>query len=56
MGGLFFNVTDVLNLITNVQLVMFGGLIVLFLVLEPEGLYRMYRHIRDYFRVWPFAY
>ena len=56
IGGLFFTVTDVLNLITNVQLVLFGGLIIVFLVLEPEGLFRLYRHIRDYFRVWPFAY
>jgi len=56
VGSLFFTVTDVLNLITNVQLVLFGGLIILFLILEPEGLSRLYRHIRDYFRVWPFAY
>jgi branched-chain amino acid transport system permease protein len=56
IGSLFFTVTDVLNLVTNVQLVLFGGLIILFLILEPEGLYRLYRHIRDYFRVWPFAY
>jgi len=56
VGSLFFSVSDVLNLITNVQLVLFGGLIILFLILEPEGLYRLYRHIRDYFRVWPFAY
>jgi len=56
VGGYFFTVTDVLNLITNVQLVMFGGLIILFLILEPEGLYKLYRNGRDYFRVWPFAY
>ena len=56
VGGLFFTVTDVLNLVSNVQLVLFGGLIILFLVLEPEGLYKLYRSVRDYFRVWPLAY
>ena len=56
VGGLFFNVSDVLNLITNVQLVLFGALIIGFLILEPEGLYKLYRNVRDYFRVWPFAY
>jgi branched-chain amino acid transport system permease protein len=29
---------------------------VLFLVFEPEGLYRIWRRVKDYFRLWPFAY
>ena len=33
-----------------------GLVIVLFLVFEPEGLYRMWRRTKDYFRLWPFAY
>lgn len=34
----------------------FGLIIILFLVLEPEGLARLWRNIKDYFRVWPFSY
>ena len=31
-------------------------LIIFFLVVEPEGLNRLWRNIRNYFRIWPFAY
>ena len=26
------------------------------LILEPEGPYRLWRRVKDYFRVWSFAY
>ncbi|HEX9819206.1 MAG TPA: branched-chain amino acid ABC transporter permease [Methylomirabilota bacterium] len=55
-GGLFFSEQAVLNIIPNLRLILFGGLIILFLVVEPEGLNRLWRNIRSYFRVWPFAY
>ncbi len=55
-GGLFFSSQVVLNLIPNLRLILFGALIVLFLVVEPEGLNRLWRNIRNYFRLWPFAY
>jgi branched-chain amino acid transport system permease protein len=44
------------NIIPNLRLILFGGLIIFFLVVEPEGLNRLWRNIRSYFRVWPFAY
>ena len=44
------------NVTTNLRLIFFGGLIILFLVVEPEGLERLWRNVRNYFRVWPFAY
>src|ERR1051326_1860393 len=56
MGGLLFSQSDLLNIIPNLRLVMFGGLIVLFLVVEPEGLNRLWGNIRNYFRMWPFSY
>jgi branched-chain amino acid transport system permease protein len=56
VGGLLFSQADLLNIIPNLRLVMFGGLIVLFLVLEPEGLNRLWVNIRNYFRMWPFSY
>jgi branched-chain amino acid transport system permease protein len=55
-GGVFFSQATVLNLIPNLRLVLFGSLIIVFLIVEPEGLNRLWRNIRSYFRVWPFAY
>jgi branched-chain amino acid transport system permease protein len=55
-GGLIFSAADVRNIIPNLRLIMFGVLIIFFLVVEPEGLSRLWRNIRNYFRVWPFAY
>jgi branched-chain amino acid transport system permease protein len=55
-GGVFFSQQTVLNLIPNLRLMLFGSLIIFFLIVEPEGLNRLWRNIRSYFRVWPFAY
>jgi branched-chain amino acid transport system permease protein len=55
-GGLIFSQADLANMIPNLRLILFGGLIIFFLVVEPEGLNRLWRNIRNYFRVWPFSY
>ena len=55
-GGMFFAQQTVLNIIPNLRLILFGALIIFFLVVEPDGLNRLWRNIRSYFRVWPFAY
>lgn len=55
-GDLFLAPQTVLNLIPNLRLMMFGGLIIFFLIVEPDGLNRLWRNIRNYFRIWPFAY
>src|SRR5438067_10908859 len=55
-GGLVFAPETVLNATSNLRLVVFGALIIGFLVIEPEGLNRLWRNVRTYFRVWPFAY
>jgi branched-chain amino acid transport system permease protein len=55
-GGLLFSQGDLLNLIPNLRLILFGALIIFFLVVEPDGLNRLWRNIRSYFRVWPFSY
>ena len=44
------------SVISGTRLAVFGGLIIFFLVVEPEGLNRLWRNIRSYFRVWPFSY
>src|SRR6185437_12839818 len=55
-GGAFFSYSDLLSVIPNLRLIIFGGLIIFFLVVEPEGLNRLWRNIRNYFRIWPFSY
>lgn len=44
------------NLIPQVQLGVFGLVIILFLILEPEGIAKLWRDIKNYFRLWPFSY
>ncbi len=46
----------VASVVTNMQLILFGGLIMFFLVVEPDGLNKMWQNIKNYFRVWPFPY
>ena len=40
----------------SIQQGVFGLVIILFLVLEPQGLAKLWRNVKDYFRVWPFSY
>ena len=56
LGGLFFDEGELSSVIASTRLILFGCLIIFFLVVEPEGLNRLWRNIRNYFRVWPFSY
>jgi branched-chain amino acid transport system permease protein len=38
------------------QRMLFGALIVIFLVLEPRGIYGMWLRMRNYWKAWPFSY
>ena len=42
--------------IFQLQCMMFGALIVLFLILEPRGLFGLWHGVRTYFTAWPFSY
>ena len=55
-GGLFFTDGEMATVVPYLRLTIFGLLIIFFLVVEPEGLNRLWRNIRNYFRVWPFSY
>ncbi len=55
-GPLFMDPNDLPTIIGQLRLMFFGGLIMMFLILEPEGLNRLWLNIRNYFRVWPFSY
>src|ERR1700682_3928489 len=50
LGDLIFSRQIVLNLIPNLRLMLFGVLIIVFLIVEPDGLNRLWRNIRSYFR------
>lgn len=40
----------------QLQTIVFGVLIILFITLEPRGLYGLWIRIRNYFTAWPFSY
>ena len=43
-------------LLSSVQFFLFGFVIVVFMIFEPQGLARIWRNVKDYFRLWPFPY
>ena len=44
------------NLVTNIEHMIFGGLIVYFLIVEPHGLARMWMTAKEKMRLWPFPH
>lgn len=42
------------NYLPYLQQGAFGLAIVLFLIFEPEGIVKLWRNVKDYFRLWPF--
>lgn len=40
----------------QLQTIVFGVLIILFITLEPRGLYGLWMRVRNYFKAWPFSY
>jgi branched-chain amino acid transport system permease protein len=42
--------------IPAIRIGMFGLIIVIFLIIEPRGLARLWQRVKDYFRLWPFRY
>ena len=55
-GSYIWDANALPAIVASLRLVIFGSLIIFFLVVEPEGLARLWRNIRNYFRVWPFSY
>jgi branched-chain amino acid transport system permease protein len=49
-------VPNITGLLPYIQQGAFGLAIVLFLILEPEGIVKLWRNVKDYFRLWPFSY
>lgn len=46
----------IMSYLFPMQTVIFGCLIVGFLIFEPHGLAEIWKRIKDYFRLWPFEY
>jgi branched-chain amino acid transport system permease protein len=44
------------DLLANTELMVFGALIVFFLIVEPLGLARLWQTLKNYLRLWPFPY
>ena len=44
------------NIIPFLRQAVFGLVIILFLIFEPEGIAKLWRDVKDYFRLWPFSY
>ena len=44
------------NLVTNLQSMIFGALIIFFLIAEPHGLARLWQTGKEKLRLWPFPH
>jgi branched-chain amino acid transport system permease protein len=43
-------------IVSNVELMIFGGLIIFFLIVEPHGLARLWQITKEKLRLWPFPH
>ena len=55
LGGLF-GLSISTALVAHTELMIFGGLIVFFLIVEPHGLARLWSTAKEKLRLWPFPY
>lgn len=44
------------NIVTNLQQMIFGALIIFFLIVEPRGLAQLLQFVKQKLRSWPFPY
>ena len=54
--GSQFSETVPADLISNIEHMIFGGLIIFFLIVEPHGLARLWQITKEKLRLWPFPY
>jgi len=53
--GIFMEVVPA-DILSNIESIIFGGLIVFFLIVEPYGMARLWHTIKEKMRLWPFPY
>lgn len=51
-----FNVEISHAVLSNLELIIFGGLIIFFLIVEPHGLARLWQIAKEKLRLWPFPH
>lgn len=44
------------SIFIGIKEIIFGGIIIIFLIYESEGLAKMWRNLKDYIKLWPFSY
>ncbi len=47
---------DLADVLVGLKEVVFGLVIILFLIYEPQGIAKIWKNIKDYFKLWPFSY
>ena len=47
---------DPVTLVSSIQYFLFGFVIVVFMIFEPQGLAKIWRNVKDFFKLWPFSY
>lgn len=55
-GYLAASISGIENIMLGLQNAFFGLIIILFLIFEPEGLAKLWKNVKDYFKLWPFSY
>ena len=53
--AVFGNAVDT-SIISAVELIVFGSLIIVFLIVEPHGLARLWQVTKERLRLWPFPH
>ncbi len=56
MAATTFSLPISIDLRAHIPLMLYGGLIIFFLLVEPLGLAKLYDNVRKYFLVWPFRH
>ncbi|MDT8304402.1 MAG: branched-chain amino acid ABC transporter permease [Anaerolineae bacterium] len=55
-GAVGGSIPGLAGILPFIQQGVFGLTIVLFLIFEPEGIAKIWKNVKDYFRLWPFSY
>jgi branched-chain amino acid transport system permease protein len=53
--GIFMEMVPA-DILSNIEAIVFGGLIIFFLIVEPYGMARLWHTIKEKLRLWPFPY
>ena len=55
-GYLVALIPDAIRVVPHLNNILFGLIIIGFLIIEPHGLAEIHRRIKKYFKLWPFSY